>query len=172
MRLLYYLPSGHRTESHIPHLSLSLPVFLLCCLPTSARSLFPSYSFTSLPPILPSLWHSCLLFFFLIPTSLSLLLSELRTVPLPLCRVHLLLSCLPFLSSSPLSLSLSLSSSSSLVVSSSISPSSFLVDSCLSRGNPFIHPSQLSAPLCLPSCLSVCSVCGSERTGGGVRRQE
>lgn len=108
MRLLYYLPSGHRTESHIPHLSLSLPVFLLCCLPTSARSLFPSYSFTSLPPILPSLWHSCLLFFFLIPTSLSLLLSELRTVPLPLCRVHLLLSCLPFLSSSPLSLSLSL----------------------------------------------------------------
>lgn len=173
MRLLYYLPSGHRTESHIPHLSLSLPVFLLCCLPTSARSLFPSYSFTSLPPILPSLWHSCLLFFFF-NSHLSFTASQWASHRSPSSVQS---PSAPLLSPFPLqltsfSLSLSLSSSSSLVVSSSISPSSFLVDSCLSRGNPFIHPSQLSAPLCLPSCLSVCSVCGSERTGGGVRRQE
>lgn len=159
--------------SHTYLISLSLFLFSFCVvfpqvLAPSSQAI-PSRRF--LPFFHPSGIHVCF-FFFLIPTSLSLLLSELRTVPLPLCRVHLLLSCLPFLSSSPLSLSLSLSSSSSLVVSSSISPSSFLVDSCLSRGNPFIHPSQLSAPLCLPSCLSVCSVCGSERTGGGVRRQE
>lgn len=60
MRLLYYLPSGHRTESHIPHLSLpvSLCVFShKCPLPRLC------YSFTLLPPILPSLWHSCLLLF-------------------------------------------------------------------------------------------------------------
>lgn len=61
-RLLYYLPSGHRTESHIPH--LSLPVSLLCCLflPQKLAPLL-CYSFTSLQPILPSLRRSCLLLF-------------------------------------------------------------------------------------------------------------
>lgn len=63
-RLLYYLPSGHRTESHIPH--LSLPVSLCVVSGSHKRSLL----FSAIPSrLLSPFFHpsgvSCLLFFFL-----------------------------------------------------------------------------------------------------------
>lgn len=85
--------------SHTYHISLFLFPSVLSLSPTNARSssqlfLHVSSAHSSIP----------LAFMFaFIPTSLSLLLGELHTVSFPLCRVHLLLSCLPFLSSSPLS---------------------------------------------------------------------
>lgn len=83
-RLLYYLPSGQRTESHVPH--LSPPALLLA--PTNARSspllsLHVSSAWSSIPPAFV---------FAFISTSLSLLLGELHAVSSPLCRVHLLIS--------------------------------------------------------------------------------
>lgn len=145
-RLLYYLPSGHRTESHVPH--LPLPVSPPCCLffPQTLAALLRSYSFTSLQPILPSLCCSCLLFFSFFFCYFPPLLSvQLDTVSFPLFRVHLLLS-----SSSPLS-------PCSLIVSFSSSPSSSPVDSCLSRGNLFIHPSAARSSAVLGCAVLCCA---------------
>lgn len=140
-RLLYYLPSGHRTESHIPHLSLFL--FPLCVVSFSHKrsllfSAIPSRLFS--PFFHPSGVHVC----FYSHLSLSLLLGELHTVSSPLCRVHLLLSCLPLLLLFPSF------SFSSLAVSSSISPSSSSVDSCLFTWEPF-HPSLRALSSAVPT---------------------
>lgn len=131
-RLLYYLPSGHRTESHIPHLSLFL---LPCFVSVSHKTLAPllCYSFTSLQPGLPSLWRSRLLLF---PPLCHC--CSVSFTPFPFLCAESICSSLDSLSSPP-----SPFLHSSLVVSSSISPSSSPVDSCLSRGNLFIHPSEL-----------------------------
>lgn len=127
-RLLYYLPSGHRTESHIPH--LSLPVSLLCCLFLSHKSLLfsaiPSRLFS--PFFHPSGVHVCSY------SHLSCHCCSVSFTPFPLQSICSSLVSPLFLLFSPLS---------SLVVSSfSISLSSSSVDSCLSRGNLFIHPSR------------------------------
>ena len=96
-RLLYYLPSGHRTESHIPH--LSLPVSLFCAVSHKRSLLFSplflhrSSAHSSIPPGVPWLGF---FFFSFIPTSLPLLLGELHTVASPLCKSPSApLSCLP-----------------------------------------------------------------------------
>lgn len=152
--------------SHTYHISLS-SCFPLCCLflpralaPLLSLFLHIAASHSSIP----------LAFMFaFIPTSLSLLLGELHTVAFPLvCCVHLLVSPF-FFSSSPLSPLLSSPLWLCLLLAH---PPLLPWIHAFSRGNLFIHPSQLCAPLCLPSCLSVCAVSGSERTGGGARRQE
>lgn len=120
--------------SHTYHISLLL-----------FRSVLPLLPPQTLAPLLQLFLHVSsshssipLAFTFaVIPTFVSLLLGELHTVSSPLRGVHLLCLCPPFLSPSPLLLL------SFLFVSSSITPSSSAVDSCLSRGNLIIHPSEL-----------------------------
>lgn len=156
--------SSIRTQNWVTHTTSLSSCFPLCCLrlPQTLAPLL-CYSFTSLQPILPSLWRWCLLLF---PPLCHC--CSVSFTPSPLLCAESICSSLVSLPSPPPPFFLS-----SLVVSSSISPSSSSpVDSCLSRGNLYIHPSELWAPLCLPSCLSVCAVSGSEWTGGGARRQE
>ena len=139
-RLLYYLPSGHRTESHIPHLSLFL--FPLCVVSFSHKSSLLSSAVPSclfLPFFHPSDVHVCFLF----PPLCHC--CSVSFAPSPFLCVESICSCLVSLSS-PAHLFLL----SSPVVSSSSSASSSSVDSCLSRGNLF-NPSLRALSSAVPT---------------------
>lgn len=58
--MLYYLPSGHRTESHIPHLSPPVSLRVASSSPTNARSSSPAIPSRLLFPFFhPAGVHVC-----------------------------------------------------------------------------------------------------------------
>ena len=141
-RLLYYLPSGHRTESHIPH--LSLPVSLFCVVSHKRSLLFsPAIPSPLLSPFFHPSWRfvfGFFSFFFLFPPLCHRCSVSFTPLPLLCARVHLLLSLVSLSSSPPPPPPLFLLSPLLGCVFSSSSPSSPPADACLSRGNLF-YPS-------------------------------